>query len=74
MLQTSMQIGVNVALSVQAGLLTVQPGDIYNFANVRASWYFEMGWTVVWLLGIIWLYRPSKDLAERCGGSVPYAE
>ena len=56
-LQTSMQASTVIALSVQAGLLTVQPGGLENIANVRTSWYFQLGWLGVWLLGFVGLYR-----------------
>lgn len=61
-LQMSQQTSTVIALSIQAGLLTVEQGGLANFANVRASWYFELGWTVVWLIGFVAFYRPSKSL------------
>jgi hypothetical protein len=64
-LQASMQTSTVVALSIQAGLLTLRPGGLNTFANVRASWYFELGWTVVWLLGFILLYRPNKEVHRK---------
>lgn len=57
-LQTSMQASTVIALSIQAGLLTVQPGGLENMANVRVSWYFQLGWLVLWLIGFVGLYRP----------------
>ena len=57
-LQVSSQVGNAVALSIQAGLLTVNEGWLYNFANVRVSWYFELGWGVVWLIMFMAFYRP----------------
>jgi hypothetical protein len=60
-LQASMQTSTVVALAIQAGLLTLRPGGIYEFANVRASWYFELGWTVLWLLGFLLLYRSGRE-------------
>jgi len=60
MLQTAFQVGSAVALSIQSGLLTVNPGSISNFENVQTSFYFEMGWGIVWLIGFVLLYRPKK--------------
>jgi hypothetical protein len=66
-LQTSMQTSAVVAISIQAGLLTVEPGGVHNYVNVQASWYFELGWVLVWLIGFLALYRPSKNLVESDG-------
>jgi len=59
-LQVALQVGSAVALSVQAGLLTVNEGWLYNFSNVRTSWLFELGWGVVWLIAFLIFYRPAK--------------
>lgn len=59
-LQVSLQVGSAVALSVQAGLLTVNPGGIENLTNVKISWYFMLGWTLLWGIGFVVLYRPKK--------------
>ena len=59
-LQTAFQVGSAVALSIQSGLLTVNPGSISNFENVQTSFYFELGWGIVWLIGFLILYRPGK--------------
>ena len=68
-LQVSCQVGNAIALSIQAGLLTVQEGWIYNFNNVRASWLFELGWGVVWLIMFMVFYRPVKEPAEGLDGA-----
>lgn len=60
-LQTSMQTSTVLALSIQAGLFEVYEGSISNPTNVRLSWYFELGWTVLWLIGFVALYRPGKE-------------
>ena len=59
-LQTALQAGSAVALSIQSGLLTVNPGSISNFENVQTSFYFELGWGILWLIGFLLLYRPEK--------------
>ncbi|KAL1407902.1 hypothetical protein Q8F55_007338 [Vanrija albida] len=59
-LQVSLQVGVAVAFAVQAGLLTVNPGGISNVDNIHASFYFQLGWILLWLIGFMALYRPSK--------------
>ncbi|OWT38397.1 hypothetical protein C362_03745 [Cryptococcus neoformans Bt1] len=64
MLQVSLQVGSAVALSVQAGLLTVHPGSIYNSANVQASYYFQLGVTALLLVAFIVFYKPSKAPAS----------
>lgn len=58
-LQVAFQIGSTVGLSVQAGLLTV--GEWPH--NVKASFYFQMGWCALWLVLFLALYRPSKNQA-----------
>ncbi len=60
LLQVSLQVGSAVALSIQAGLFTVNPGSIENFENVQTSFYFEIGWGIVWLIGFLVMYRPGK--------------
>jgi hypothetical protein len=60
--QTGLQSSVVIALSIQAGLMTLYPNGIEDMRNVRASWYFELGWTVLWLIGVVTLYRPAKSI------------
>lgn len=64
-LQTSQQTSTVVALSVQAGLMTTHPGGVQNWKNVQTSWYFELGWTVLWLIGFVVFYRPSRNLDNK---------
>jgi hypothetical protein len=67
-LQVSLQVGSAVALSIQAGLLTVAPGSISNFTNVTTSWYFELGWGIVWLVAFLVFYKPQKSQAGDLEG------
>ncbi|ORY29676.1 major facilitator superfamily domain-containing protein [Naematelia encephala] len=60
-LQVAFQVGAAVSLSIQAGLLTINPGSISNFKNTQASWYFELGWGILWIIGFLVFYRPSKN-------------
>ena len=60
-LQTSLQVGSAVALAVQSGLFTVNPGGLENFVNVQTSFYFELGWVLLWLIMFLVFYRPSKN-------------
>lgn len=60
-LQTAMHSGTVIALSLQAGLMTVEQGGIENFRTVHASWYFELGWVGVWLIGFVVFYRPKRN-------------
>jgi len=64
-LQVAAQIGMTIALSIQAGLLTVNEGWLYNFANVRISWSFELGWGVVWLIMFLVFYRPQRLVNDK---------
>lgn len=60
MLQVSLQVGAAISLTVQAGLLTLNPGGMTNYANVQASLWFQFGWLVVNALIIIVFFRQSK--------------
>lgn len=70
-LQVSLQVGSAVALSVQAGLLTIHPGSIYNSANVHASYYFQLGVTALLLITFIVFYKPSKAPASATSAVSP---
>lgn len=59
-LQVSLQVGSAVAFSIQAGLLTVNEGGIENFANVQVSFYFMIGWGIVWLVAFLAFFRQPK--------------
>ena len=59
--QVAFQVGSAVALSIQAGLFTVNPGSISNNLNVQTSFYFQIGWDIVWLTGFLVFYRPKMD-------------
>lgn len=61
MLQVSFQIGSSVAFGVQSGLFTVNPGSIANYQNVHASFYFQLGWSILWLILFIVFYRQPKS-------------
>lgn len=57
-LSSAFQLGPAVALSIQAGLLTVQPGNVGNWVNVRASFIFVLGWGVIWLVEFLVFFKP----------------
>jgi len=59
-LQTAVQAGISIGLSVQAGLLTIYPGGNRDFRNVAASFYFMIGWGGLSLLGFWVFYRPPR--------------
>lgn len=63
-LQVAFQVGSAVGFSIQAGLLTVNPGGLENPGNVHASFYFQLGWVVLWLIGFVVLYREPKRSAN----------
>ncbi|ADV23629.1 efflux protein EncT [Cryptococcus gattii Ru294] len=60
-LQVAYQVGAAVSFAVQAGLFTVNEGGISNFDNIRASFYFEIGFIALWLIGFLVFYRPPKN-------------
>ncbi|WVQ95120.1 hypothetical protein IAU59_002214 [Kwoniella sp. CBS 9459] len=60
MLQVSLQVGSVLGLSIQAGLLTIKPGSLHNYANVQASFWFQFGWIVFNTLLIVFLFKPGK--------------
>ncbi|TXT09138.1 hypothetical protein VHUM_02612 [Vanrija humicola] len=64
-LQTAMQVGSAVAFGIQAGLLTVNPGGVANPGNVHASYFFQLGWSLLWLIGFILLYKPIPRVAAE---------
>ena len=66
-LQVALQVGSAIALSVQSGLLTIEEGGLSNFTNVKASFYFEIGWGVLWLALFLLAYRPSKKAPAKDG-------
>ena len=59
--QVAFQVGSAVALSIQAGLFTVNPGSISNNLNIQTSFYFQIGWGILWLIGFLVFYRPKKN-------------
>lgn len=59
-LQTAVQVGSAIALSIQAGLLTIHPGGINDFRNVAVSFYFMIAWGGLCLLGFWVFYRPLR--------------
>ena len=74
-LQVSLQLGTVIALSVQAGLLTLKPGTFENFANVQASFWFQAGWLLLSVIVFLIFFRPGRvaqgseaALAQEKGG------
>jgi hypothetical protein len=62
-LQTGMQMGSAIGISIQAGLLTVEPGGYSNLVNVHISWWFVVGWTA--LSGVVfWGFYRNTPLHE----------
>lgn len=64
-LQVALQVGSAVALSIQAGLLTIEPGNLTNWVNVRISYIFVLGWGVIWLVGFLVFYKPGRKLSKE---------
>ncbi|WOO78849.1 putative MFS-type transporterc [Vanrija pseudolonga] len=59
--QVALQMGSAIGFSVQAGLFTIKEGGLTNPTNIHASFYFQLGWVALWLIGFAVLYRPSKN-------------
>lgn len=53
-IQTAVQAGNAVAVSIQAGLMTIYPGGISDFRNIAVSFYFILGWGALWLV-LFWV-------------------
>ncbi|WVN87505.1 uncharacterized protein L203_102687 [Cryptococcus depauperatus CBS 7841] len=60
MLQVALQVGAAISLTIQAGLLTLNPGGINNYSNIQASLWFQFGWLLLNMLIIIFFFRSSK--------------
>lgn len=66
LIQISYQVGISVALAIQAGLLTIRPNGVLNWANVQAAFWFEFGWALLSaLLLAVFLRRPDSLLREK---------
>lgn len=63
LLQAAIQAGNVVALTIQAGLLTIHPGGVADFRNVSASFYFMIGWGGACLVAFWVFFRqpPKRD-------------
>lgn len=60
LLQVSLQVGAVVALSVQAGLLTLKPGNFETWSNVQASFWFQFGWGIFNFIIFLAFFRPGR--------------
>jgi len=64
LLQAATQAGNVIALTIQAGLLTIYPHGVADYRNVAASFYFMIAWGGACLLGFWIFFRqppPRKD-------------
>ncbi|KAL7419423.1 hypothetical protein Q5752_006261 [Cryptotrichosporon argae] len=68
-LQVAFQAGAAVGFAVQAGLLTVNDGGVANYENIQASFYFQLGWIILWLVGFLVLYRPAENVSTGAADS-----
>lgn len=79
MLQVCLQLGAVIALSIQAGLLTIKPGAYTTWYNVQASFWFQAGWFFLNAILIAIFFRPwqtaaaQKENAESGEKAVPAA-
>jgi hypothetical protein len=62
-LQTAIQAGNAIAVSIQAGLMTIHPDGIEDFRNIAASFYFVMAWGAVWLV-LFWACYRTPPVVE----------
>ncbi|ORY35678.1 major facilitator superfamily domain-containing protein [Naematelia encephala] len=60
LLQVALQMGAVIGLSVQAGMLTLNPGAFSNYANVQASFWFQFGWCLFNVILFLIFFRPGK--------------
>ncbi|WWC69658.1 uncharacterized protein I206_103601 [Kwoniella pini CBS 10737] len=61
LLQVFFQVGGSLALGIQAGMITINPGSFGNYKNIQASFYFEIGWLALGLLVFLVAYRRPKS-------------
>ena len=61
----STQLLVVVALAIQAGMFSVHPGGISNRSNIQLSFYVELGWINLWLVGFVVFYRVRNTWATK---------
>ncbi len=64
LMQAAIQAGNVIALTIQAGLLTIHPGGIADFRNVTASFAFMIGWGGACLMAFWVFYRPPAERKE----------
>lgn len=65
-LQTAIQAGNAIALTVQAGLFTIHPGGLADFRNVQASFWFMFAWGGACAIGFWVFYRtPERKEGEE---------
>jgi gentisate 1,2-dioxygenase len=62
-LQTAIQAGNAIALTIQAGLFTIHPGGIADYRNVQASFWFIFAWGGAFLL-VYWLAYRTPERKE----------
>jgi len=55
LIQAAIQAGNVIALTVQAGLLTIYPGGVADYRNVAASFWFMIAWGGTCLLAF-WIF------------------
>ena len=70
LLQVMLQIGAATGISVQAGLWTVHPGSVTNFANVQLSWWLVVGWIALFALLFAVFYRQPDESETAAGGDI----
>ncbi|TXT06357.1 uncharacterized protein COLE_05688 [Cutaneotrichosporon oleaginosum] len=63
LLQVALQVGSSVSFGAQSGLFTVHEGGLANYKNVHASFYFQLGLSVVALVAFFVFYKQPKAAA-----------
>jgi hypothetical protein len=74
LLQSALQVGVVMVFSIQAGFLTIKPGNFTNYANIQASFWFQFGWLLFNALIIAVFFRVRKPEAPKIAAEVPNFE
>lgn len=65
----ALQLGVAAGLAIQAGLLTVYPGNVQNYTNIQTSLWFQFGWILILaLIGAVFLRKVDLSKGEEADG------
>lgn len=63
-MQAATQVGNVIALTIQAGLLTVHPDGVRNFTNIETSFGFMAGWAGI-LIPVFWIFYRRQNATPK---------